>query len=490
MMWIVFFSIVLFLSQTTGLAQPAVRQETVLIDFTVSPLPSYAGFHDTTVLEKPTPEGLDIRFEQVDWPNVFFQAPEGGWDWRPYAGIGITLYNPSDTVVDAALRLDNKGADGVNFCNTLTHSIPPRQLYEFKMYFTRQETSLFWGMRGLPGARPYGKGKPLDLGAITAFQLFLPKPVQSHVLRLQRLYLFGDANNPPSPVPLPFVDTYGQYKHADWPGKLASEADFKQRMLLEKSAWAEAAEVPERDTFGGWASGPRLEATGWFRTEKLDDKWWLVTPDGTLFLSLGMDCVGTGERTFVEKRNAWFEWLPATDDPLFGGLYANVQGAHSMAETIGGAGSTFSFYSANLIRKYGADWRQPFLDSAYRRLRHWGFNTLGNWSQGDVLDNSPLPFVVPVHIGQVRPIEAATGYWGKMIDVYDPSFEENVESSIARAGEHYGANPLCIGYFTDNELAWEGIIPGVTASNSEQPARRALIQFLQERHGDLETLKI
>ena len=45
------------------------------------------------------------------------------------------------------------------------------------------------------------------------------------------------------------------------------------------------------DRFGGWADGPKLNATGAFRTEKLDSKWWLVDPDGRLFFSLGVQAV-------------------------------------------------------------------------------------------------------------------------------------------------------------------------------------------------------
>lgn len=473
---------------TTGGTTVLPEQETILVDFSASALPAFVQLNNATVQGKATPEGLNIRFDQTDWPNIFFQAPEEGWDWSLYAGIGITLYNPGDTAVEAALRLDNKGADGMRFCNTLSASVESRQSLNFKMHFKREGEPTLWGMRGLPGTTQYGKGDPLDLSAITAFQLFLPKPVQSRVLRLNRLYLFGNKDHPAAPVPLPFVDRYGQYKHADWPGKLTSEANFKECSHLEEQVWSQLPELPERDTFGGWAAGPRLEATGWFRTAQVNDKWWLVTPEGSLFLSLGVDCVGTGDQTFVEKRDAWFEWLPPRDDPLFGDLFATLQGAHSMAEPIGGGGATFNFYAANLIRKYGADWRGMFLDSAYKRLRHWGFNTLGNWSQGDVLEKSPLPFVVPIHIAHVQPIEAATGYWGKMMDVYDPTFAANVESSIAGAGKRYGDNPLCIGYFTNNELAWEGVIKGVLASDDRQPARGALLQFLQERHGDLDTL--
>ena len=487
-MQFVFSIVVLSLLSAPDTALRIQEEETVLVEFSVSPLPSWVLFNNTTARGKATAEGLDIHFARTDWPNVFFQAAEGNWDWSKYAGVGIRLYNPGDTSVEAALRLDNAGADGTNSCNTLRSFIEPRKHLDFKMYFKRPGMPLFWGMRGLPGALQYGDGADLNLEAITAFQLFLPHPPQSNTLRMERLYLFGNAEQSVSPVPFPFVDPFGQYKHDDWPGKLASEKEFRERLRLDEEAWADIPVVPERDAFGGWAAGPRLKATGWFRTEQLHGKWWLVTPDGTLFLSLGMDCVGTGERTFVEKRDAWFDWLPPRDDPFFGALYAEVQNAHSMAEPIGGAGATFSFYTANLMRKYGADWRQPFLDSAFKRLRHWGFNTLGNWSQGDVLDNSTLPFVVPIHIPDVRCIEAATGYWGKMIDVYDVSFTEKTESSIGGAGKRYGTNPLCIGYFTDNELAWEGVIKGVLASGGEQPARQALIQFLQERYPTLDTL--
>ncbi len=34
---------------------------------------------------------------------------------------------------------------------------------------------------------------------------------------------------------MPFVDTFGQYKHADWPGKLKDEAEFAARRQAERS---------------------------------------------------------------------------------------------------------------------------------------------------------------------------------------------------------------------------------------------------------------
>ncbi len=43
----------------------------------------------------------------------------------------------------------------------------------------------------------------------------------------------------------------------------------------------------ELDRFGGWM-GKKFKATGFFRVEK-DERWWLVTPEGSAFLSFGIN---------------------------------------------------------------------------------------------------------------------------------------------------------------------------------------------------------
>src|SRR5208283_5077013 len=61
------------------------------------------------------------------------------------------------------------------------------------------------------------------------------------------------------------------------------------------------------DRFGGWAAGPQLKATGFFRTEKVGGKWWLVDPEGRLFFSHGMDCVRALDATPIVERESWFD---------------------------------------------------------------------------------------------------------------------------------------------------------------------------------------
>jgi len=458
-----------------------------LVDFSQAPLPEFIQFNNTVPGEKAE-TGLEVLFVHTDWPNVLLKAPDGGWDWSAYDGVCFTVFNPHDIAVNVAMRLDNEGANGADLSNNLRKTVRPGSRLEFNMLFKRSGDRKLWGMRGMPGAAQYGEGKPLDLSRITALQLFLPVPDREYRLILEKVVLFKQDGEGGVGVQFPFVNKFGQYIHDEWSGKLHSEEEFAERIEREHFAWGRMPQLPDRDRFGGWAKGPKRKATGWFRTEEIDGKWWLITPEGTLFFSLGITCVGTWERTFVEGRKDWFEWLPEENDPIYGSLYSHVKGAHSMADSIGGEGKTFGFYSANLMRKYGPDWAVKWRDSVYSRLRHWGFNTIANWSQEDVLVNSDLPFVAGTGLHNVRLIENARGYWRKMVDVYDVSFQENVSSSIKNIAEKYGQNPLCIGYYVDNELAWEGIIEGVLASTVEQPARQALQDFLLKRYETLEIM--
>jgi hypothetical protein len=448
---------------------------------------------ETRMVEHADGVGLWIDFSVTDWPNAFFRAPDGVWDWSAWAELRVTLHNPMETGVRCSMRIDNAGADGVSNCNTSSTTIAPHSTAVLACRFnTGSDNDFLWGMRGVPVRGPMPSGPTLDTSRITAFQVFLPRPQEPQSLILLGAELSGSGSPLRELVPLPFVDALGQYMHDDWPGKTQSENELREHVALETAAQVErlAGFRATRDRFGGWAQGPRLEATGWFRTQVVNGKWWLVTPDGHLFFSVGPNCMGTWERTWVSGREDWFEWLPDRSDPLYGRLFSKHSNPHSMAEAIGDEGWAFSFYCANLIRKYGPEtWEKRWRENAHRRLQSWGFNTIGNWSQADVLEHSPMPFVVSGGIwGEVREIEGARGYWGRMRDVYDASFAEAVDRSMAVVTEPHRANPMCIGYFIDNELSWETVRRGALLSPADQPCRQEIVRRLQERYGDLRAL--
>ncbi len=463
--------------------------EVAVVDFGAEKLPGFVVLHGAEVnrVRYKGDYAAAVRFKQTDWPNVSFQAPGGTWDWSLYAGVAVSLHNPGELSVPVAMRVDNAGADGTNHCNNVLGSVPPKGDFTLAMRFNTGGPQRLWGMRGVPSMIPLGQGPAIDAAKITAFQVFLPRPRQEHILIFRRAWLIPrEADD--SAMAMPFVDRFGQYKHADWPGKLKNERELEKRRKAEGRLLKKQFMFPERDGYGGWGEGPVLQATGWFRTEQVNNKWWLVTPEGRLFFSVGMDCVGMGEYTFVEGRSDWFEWLPREDEVPFSGLYRRMSGAHSGAECIGGQGRAFSFYSANLMRKYGEGWPERWRETTYARLRAWGFNTLANWAQKEVLDHSPMPYVVALGVYGVRPVEGGAGYWGKMKDVYDPGFAEAADKTFAAVKDTHAQNPLCIGYFVDNELAWEEVRLGALNSPKDQPCREELMRQLKEQYGAIAAL--
>ena len=444
---------------------------------------------DARIVPHEGKRAMEVQFHVVDYPNVFFTPPSGTWDWSAYAGVEVDLFNPSGHSVSVCIRVDNAGADGATNCVTNNTVVPAGERATLRARFGRGGDEAFWGMRGLPVRGPVGSGPAIDPAKITAFQVFLGQPAQAETLIIEEVRLYGQGQSLTELVPFPFVNEFGQYMHAKWPGKLKNEKEFAKRIKTEQRAIQAAPKLPVQDKFGGWADGPQREATGWFRTEQIDGKWWLVTPEGHLFFSSGMDCVGNGEQTFISGRDGWFAWLPDPAEAFFKDCYSKVSGAHSMADIIGGKGDTFSYYRANLYQKYGGDWAAQWRASVYPRLQSWGFNTIANWAQDDVLENSPMPFTGSIGIwGDVRELEGARGYWGRMRDVFDASFAKAADQCVASVAEKFGKNPLCIGYFVDNEMSWETIRMGTLASPPDQPCRIALIDELKKKYESLDKL--
>lgn len=462
--------------------------EKLIADLT-SRVPDNMVRHDvqTELVTSGRNRGLKVVFGTSDWPNVYFVPQTGVWDWTGYAGLAVDVFNPEPDALQVCMRVDNEGADGANNCNQLCTSVSPGRWTTFRIRFNVAGDRALWGMRGLPVTGPKGSGAVLDLTRIVAFQVFLPRPSKPHTLILRNIRLYASSERD-TKVRYPFVDRFGQYRNADWPGKLKSEEELRQRAARELAALKRMRGLMDLDPYGGWADGPTVRATGWFRTEKLGDRWWLVTPEGKLFFSIGVDCVRVGEHTFIDGRDGWFEWLPEPGS-VFEKLIHVQGGVHSMAERIGGRGRVFSFYSANLIRKYGDDWRERWQERTVLRLRKWGFNTIGNWSDWGLMEAARIPFVASGSVASgVRRIEGGGGYWAKMIDVYDPAFPDAAERGLAPVARQFAGNKYCIGFFGDNEIAWDAVERGPLASPPDQPCRIAQVEMLQKKYGSLAKL--
>lgn len=80
----------------------------------------------------------------------------------------------------------------------------------------------------------------------------------------------------------PFIDRYGQYMHSDWPEKIHADDELVAEHRRELAELDGTPDIAAWNEYGGWANGPALEATGAFRVQKYDGKWFFVDPSGRL----------------------------------------------------------------------------------------------------------------------------------------------------------------------------------------------------------------
>ncbi|MBS1371657.1 MAG: hypothetical protein HPZ91_17065 [Lentisphaeria bacterium] len=304
------------------------------------------------------------------------------------------------------------------------------------------------------------------------------------------------ANKPPVPDTengfYPFIDRFGQYKHDDWPLKIRRESDFAVRRGQEEKELASSPAIPDRNEFGGWSSGPEFKATGHFHTTKYQGKWFLVDPSGRLFWSHGLGSINTLLPTGVENRENYFEGLPPADDPVFSVCYGSAVPRHSWYRAIGKKSVvTYNFCLANILRKYGPDGKRIYADLMPRRLRHWGFNTMGNWSFPENYRDKKFPYAINLDPLQPPVLSGDTGHWVDFFDVFSPGFAESLERRLTGQLASTLKDPFCIGYFVGNELSWGHewkLADSVLRSKPAQPAKLAFAAFLREKYGSVEKL--
>ena len=431
-----------------------------------------------------------------NWPGIDLPAKFGPWDLSKREAVAVDLRNLGANAVTICLRVDNPGADGIHSCLTGRVQLQPGASGTLTVKLDRAQPGAdkikLFGMRGSPFGM--ASGAVLDPAMITNFVVFVDRPTEDHVFVVSNLRGVGDYQTPPEAALsadkfFPFIDEFGQYMHRDWPGKTHSVADLAASREAEAKDLQAHPGPAERDQYGGFTAGPQLQATGFFRTEKYQGKWWLVDPEGRLFWSHGVDCVTDVEGgTRLDEREAWFASLPPADGEFkacYGQTGRAVNGYYAQKPS-----RTFDFTRANLMRKYGDDYKATFADLAHRRLRSWGLNTIANWSDAAIYSQRRTPYTCNVWFDS-RKLEGSKGYWGKFRDVFAPEFAASFRKQMsAQAGKSAG-DPWCVGYFVDNELSWGdagSLALGTLACPADQPAKQVFVADLRAKYGTIEAL--
>ena len=445
---------------------------------------------------------LKITFSPgVEWPKAQVK-PTQPLDWSKAGALAFDAFNVGASAIALGVRVDDDvAADGNTHCRTGNTTLAPGEKSTLVMPLLKVAPMDF-GMRGLPptpasrAGRDIGAGGsgPFDTGHIVAYQVFTHAPVTPQVLVIDNVRLLPDS----APNMDGIADRFGQFTRGDWPGKLKDEAEFATRKADEEKSLRARPQLANRDRFGGWSTGPKLRASGFFRSEKRGGKWWLVDPDGRLFFSTGVDSMNAGEAmTMISGREKMFTWLPP-EESEWKSHWAQRSGVHSGPVK---EGRTFSFYGANLQRKDGANWQAAWFERSLRRLPSWGFNTLGNWADWKLFEQkAKVPYTVALGVGGSHArLSSGDDYWGSHHDPFDPQFERDARAGFARSiSDAMRDDPFCLGYFVDNELAWGGgstpkqhfglAYGALNLEAAHSPAKAFFVARLREKYASIDKL--
>lgn len=209
---------------------------------------------------------------------------------------------------------------------------------------------------------------------------------------------------------------------------------FRMAALAAAALCASGAMAADYDTYGGWT---KLQGrkTGYFHTERIGGRWWLVSPEGNAFFSKGVDHVNYAP-----------EAASSPAQPADLGAWAKM---------------------------------------AVGQLRRWNFNTAGAWSARE-LYGAGIAYTPIVDIAA----SAGRDVWlkGGVVDYFSPQFREAAASAAERVCAPRVRDPWLLGYFTDNELRWgsdwrakDSLLEAYLKMPAGSPGRARAEAFLKQR---------
>lgn len=199
------------------------------------------------------------------------------------------------------------------------------------------------------------------------------------------------------------------------------------------------------------AGAPSGWSQGYYRVEQRSGVWWFITPSGDPMLSAGVDAISY------------------------------------QADII--KGTQKHPYEASVSKIYPNEF--SWGAAALERLRHWGFNTIGAWSDRDLWGRG-VAYTVILNIAAQS---GASWQYGRPVDVYDPKFEQAAREIAAKECKPRTHDPQLIGYFSDNELRWgpdwrgkQNMLAMYLTLPAAAPGRARAIHFLRGKYKSIAAL--
>ncbi|MEM9411680.1 MAG: beta-agarase, partial [Planctomycetota bacterium] len=209
----------------------------------------------------------------VDWPGIEFTPVDELWDAAEFQKLSFKVKNTGEHAFEIGLRIDNPGGEESeqNRMTVMSYVEPGRtQNVTAAMNLTPWRFSKplnLVGMHAAPGQFE------IDPSKICKVIIFVRQPSHEHQFEISELQFHGPMEEIEADGFLPFIDKYGQYIHAEWPGKTQSDLDFTQQKNLEATDLDQHPGPLDFNSFGGSTRLPRLAPSSHFRVEKVTGQW-------------------------------------------------------------------------------------------------------------------------------------------------------------------------------------------------------------------------
>lgn len=180
----------------------------------------------------------------------------------------------------------------------------------------------------------------------------------------------------------------------------------------------------QHDTYGGWTK-LKGHKTGFYHTERLGDRWWLVSPEGNVFFARGVGGLDFGPDS--EASPEQYKQLAT-------------------------------------------------------QLKSWGFNCVQ--TRTGVVPGMAYSVIADL----AASTETDLWRLGIVPDYFSPEFRDGVEHRAAEVCPKLAGDPWLLGYFTDNEVRWfpdirskDTVLEAFLKKLPESPGYQRAMAFLKSR---------
>ncbi|MDQ8005875.1 MAG: hypothetical protein REI64_13820 [Pedobacter sp.] len=213
-----------------------------------------------------------------------------------------------------------------------------------------------------------------------------------------------------------YIDAKTRSKDASGSSKFSDWKPYETRIIDNTKDFAPLKEA----NFNKYGSQlvKKYNASGFFRTEKIDGRWWIIDPEGYAGINVSVNSINKGK-------------------------------------------------SQNNIKEFKGKFKndEEWISNTQQQLLALGFNGIGSWSEHDLFikenlkSSRPLTYTINWNFmsaygkkrGGTYSVPGHTGYPGGVIFAFDPGFEAFCDEHAKQLSK-YKNDPNLFGYFSDNEM--------------------------------------